>query len=85
MTADRPWWQTTKTPRQGFILGACYAVLGIVEVVATLAFGGHVWFVLLGSLFLVLAAAYLGPAAALHRRRRSASGIGRPADPPLRP
>ena len=59
VAAGRPWWQRTKTPRQGFIVAGGWVVVGFVELAAGLTSGGQVWYLaLIASFFLVLAAAY---------------------------
>ena len=39
VAAGRPWWQMTKTPRQGFIPGSIYGVLSLGEWASVLFFG----------------------------------------------
>ena len=80
VAAGRPWWQATKTPRQGFILGSVYGVLSLGELVSVFYFGAHVWNAGFAVLWLGLAVLYLASAAALVRRERSgtASGTGLP-------
>jgi hypothetical protein len=43
VAAGRPWWQMTKTARQGFILGSIYGVLSLGEWASVLFLGAHVW------------------------------------------
>lgn len=64
----RPWWQTTRTPRAGFLIGGFWVAFGIVRWLTrgpdeSLALVLSVVFVLLG-------AAYVASSVALVRRAR---------------
>jgi glucose uptake protein GlcU len=85
MTTGTPWWQTTKTPRYGFILGIFWAVSGLFQM-STFVFGGaHVWTPILGGGELVLAAVYLSSALASRRRQRSGNAATSPVSASLPP
>jgi uncharacterized membrane protein HdeD (DUF308 family) len=80
-----PWWKTTKTSRQGFMLGAVWAFVGLGDLVLVVA-GGHVWYLFFGSGFLVIGIVYLASAFALRRREHSAvSRTGQPGSDPASP
>ncbi|MFI6270235.1 hypothetical protein [Micromonospora zamorensis] len=64
-----PWWQTTKTPKGGFILGGIWIFLGLARAVA--AIGEPIgWSLIIGLLTALLGAAYLISALLLRRRQR---------------
>jgi hypothetical protein len=73
VAAGRPWWQMTKTPRQGFILGSIYGVLSPGEWASVLFLGAHVWNVGVAVPWLCLAVWWLASAVAQRRRGRSRS------------
>jgi hypothetical protein len=60
----KPWWQTAKTARQGFVAAALWAILGLIGGLVA-----HRWF--LGAMGLVLAGINLASAAALGRREQA--------------
>jgi hypothetical protein len=70
VAAGRPWWQVTKTARQGFLLDTFIAVFGLAELLAA-----HIWY--LAVVYLVLAGGCLGNAVSLRRRERSGSQADR--------
>lgn len=67
----RPWWQTSTTPRTGFLLGLLWLALTVVRIVSDgwPAHGVLGWIMLVVSA--VLATCYLVSAALLRRRQRS--------------
>jgi len=71
MTACRPWWQTTKTARQGFVMGTFWTALGLVGLLG--AAHTPVFFVV-SAVWLAVGVGYVGTAVALRRRERSSSG-----------
>jgi len=74
MTAGTPWWQMTKTARQGFVLGTLLAVVGLYELLSGLFDDGHAWDLVLSAGLLALAGACLANAIAVRRRERSGPG-----------
>jgi hypothetical protein len=74
MAVGRPWWQTTKTVRAGFVLGGFWAILGLAGQSVALAARGQALMRVIAVIWLVLAVGYLASAAALARRERSGSG-----------
>ncbi|MCZ7438699.1 hypothetical protein O7598_19970 [Micromonospora sp. WMMC241] len=65
----RPWWQTTKTPRQGFVMGGAWLFLGVAY--WAVALGKPIgWSVILGALATLLGAFLLTTAVLLRRRLR---------------
>jgi hypothetical protein len=69
-----PWWQTTKTPKGGFILGGIWLVLGSLRTIG--AVGESVgWSLILGVLLTLLGAGYLVTALLLRQRQRSQAGM----------
>jgi hypothetical protein len=85
VAAGKPWWQVTKTPRQGFLLGGMWTLLGLGQLLFGLSGGGHVVSLVIGALWLVLAVGYLASAAALFRRERSRTASGTSGDHGLPP
>lgn len=84
--ADRPWWQTTKTVRGGFVLGIFWMALGLGQLLVAVATPHHrgLGFVAacVGAVLgLVLGGGYLVTAALLRRRERT----GTPSQPGLPP
>ncbi|MBX9246433.1 hypothetical protein ICW40_16695 [Actinotalea ferrariae] len=64
-----PWWQATRTARQGFVLSGFYAVIGLVQLYLALTddeVSGRSVF--LASIWLFLAAVYVTSSIAAHRR-----------------
>jgi hypothetical protein len=78
-SARKPWWQTAKTSRQGFMLAATWAVLGLAALLIVVVGGGHIWVLAAG--YLILAGVNLVTAVALRRREQS----GANPDPGNRP
>ncbi|MEU1395617.1 hypothetical protein ABZ403_06055 [Micromonospora zamorensis] len=67
---ENPWWQTSKTPKSGFILGGIWIFLGSARAVA--ASGEPIgWSLIIGLLTALLGAACLVSAWLLRRRQRS--------------
>ena len=83
MAARKPWWQLTKTVRQGYVGSVLYAIAGLFNLVAGLTV--NVWMLLSAVFFLVAAPLYLVSALALRRRARSGSGADPPGAPGLPP
>jgi uncharacterized membrane protein HdeD (DUF308 family) len=81
VASGTPWWKLTKTARQGFMLGAVYVLVGLVQTGEVLMASAHPLFLFLGPLFLALGIAYLASAFAWRRRERSAHPPGQAADP----
>jgi hypothetical protein len=84
--ADRPWWQTTKTARVGFMVGLLWIPFGVSQLLLALGTSHHrgLGFVagLVGAVvFLPLGAIYLVTAALL-RRRELTGTPGQPGLPP---
>jgi hypothetical protein len=85
MAEGKPWWQMTKTPRQGFILSAVYLVIGLGEMVSGLIPSVRVWNLVIGGSFVALGVVLLAGTVVLYRRVRSdgaASAHGQPGLPP---
>ncbi len=79
ISAKPPWWQATKTPKQGFIMGAFWLVLALTQWLLLIVDRGEAWpWVLLRILLAVLATAlgvaHLASATVLRRRHRAAAG-----------
>jgi hypothetical protein len=70
----RPWWQLTKTARQGFIAGPCWLAFGLAFLLAGAAAGYGGWPV--GFFYLAGGACYLASAVALRRRERAGEPPG---------
>ncbi len=84
MAAGEPWWQLTKTPRQGFLMGAMWTLLGLAQMLLSLAGRPHHRnTVAIGALWLMLAVGYLSSAAAQFRQQRSRTASGTPGEPGL--
>lgn len=80
MTAGKPWWQLTKTVRQGYVGSGFNAIAGLFNLAAGLTV--NVWLLVSAALFLVAAPLYLASALALRRRERSgADPLGTPGQP----
>ena len=70
MAASRPWWQTTRTARKGFMLGTFWGALGLISLPYVILRGGPLeWAV--SAVWLFAALGYLVTAVALRRRERS--------------
>jgi hypothetical protein len=78
----RPWWQTTRTVRQGYLLGGGNLILAVGELALFVSGTGlHRWLGLaIGLVFLVIAAIYLLSAFALRRRQRTTTSVSRHGD-----
>ena len=70
MAANKPWWQITRTARQGFVMGTLWIVLGLVGLLVAHTPG----FLAVSATWLALGGGYLVAAVALRRRERSGSG-----------
>ena len=73
MTTSRknPWWQATKTQRQGFLFGRAWAVLALGQwIILAIDPDPSTVGVLSALLFTPMAAVYLGSAVLLRRRRQ---------------
>jgi hypothetical protein len=69
-SARKPWWQTARTARQGFMAAALFGLLGLAALLASFFAWSQLW---IGALiWLPLAAVHLASAIALRRRERSA-------------
>jgi heme A synthase len=80
VTTQWAWWQTTRTARQGLALGCLFAAIGAGQMILGASASGLVWNLVLGVIWLAIAAVQLGSAAALRRRERSASTRTNPED-----
>ena len=71
LSEKSPWWQTTKTVRQGMWLGCGFAVVGLSEV--TLAAIGRVNLpmLIIGAGFLAIGLTHLTSVVAVRRQQRS--------------
>ena len=74
-SSKRPWWQTTTTPKYGFVLGAFWTLLAAFEWI-TIATGGasNSWGgvrAVLAPLMTLVGVAYLVSAIRLRRRLRA--------------
>lgn len=85
VASGTPWWKTTNTARQGFMLGAIYVFVGLGELVLlavglTNGYAAHAWLLvsvlywLLAPVCLLLGIVYLTSALTLLRRERSGHG-----------
>lgn len=74
MAADRPWWQMTRTARQGFIMGTWWAVLGLSALLYGVFGRAYAGVIIASAVWLALAGAYLVTSVALRQRERSGSG-----------
>ena len=73
VTTRWAWWQTTRTARQGLALGCLFAAIGAGQLILGTSPSGLGWNLVLGAIWLTVAAVQLGSAAALWRHERSAS------------
>jgi hypothetical protein len=78
----RPWWQTTRTVRQGYLLGGGNLILAVGELALFVSGTGlHRWLGLVtGLVFLGIAAVYLLSAFALRRRQGTTTSVPRHGD-----
>jgi hypothetical protein len=78
----RPWWQTTRTVRQGYLLGGGNLILAMGELALFVSGTGlHRWLGLaIGLGFLGIAAIYLLSAFALRCRQRTTTSVSRHGD-----
>lgn len=81
VTPQWPWWQTTRTARQGLVLGCLFAAIGAGQLVLGASPSGLGWNLALGGIWLVVAAVQFGSAAAL----RHAEGAARSRQSPNEP
>jgi hypothetical protein len=65
-----PWWQTARTPRQGFILGGCYILLGLAYLSLALVTGLPSWEAAM-IIFVGLGTVQIASAAVLYRHEHS--------------
>lgn len=65
-----PWWQTARTPLQGFILGGCYILLGLAYLSLALVAGLPSWEAAT-IMFVGLGAVQIVSAAVLYRHQHS--------------
>lgn len=72
MADGTPWWQLTKSIRQGYLMTGCSAVIGASDLMAGLVVGNP-WLLGTGAWFLALTVLYL--ASTLWLRRRERPGI----------
>jgi len=70
MTEKPPWWQTTKTIRQGLWLGGVFIVVGLGELVPAFLGRVNLLKVIIGSGFLAMGLVHLSSAVAMRRRQR---------------
>jgi heme A synthase len=73
VTTQWAWWQTTRTARQGLALGCLFAAIGAGQLILGASPSGLGWNLVLGVIWLAVAAVQLGSAAALWRHERSAA------------
>ncbi len=73
MSKKYPWWQTTKTVRQGLWLGGAFTVAGLSDVVLAATGRVNLLMVIIGGCFLAIGLIHLTSAAAMRRRQRSSS------------
>ena len=81
VTPQWPWWQTTRTARQGLVLGCLFAAIGAGQLILGASPAGLGWNLVLGGIWLAVAAVQLGSAAAL----RYAEGAARSRQAPDEP
>ncbi|TWG15839.1 hypothetical protein [Micromonospora taraxaci] len=68
--AGSPWWQTAKTPKQGFVLGGFWLLLAVAY--GVFAVGEPIsWSVIVAVLAALLGVGYLVTAVLLLRRKHS--------------
>jgi len=65
-----PWWQMARTPRQGFILGGCYILLGLAFLSLALVAGLPSWETAT-IIFVGLGTTQIASAAVLYRHEHS--------------
>ncbi|GAB3851850.1 hypothetical protein GCM10029963_40370 [Micromonospora andamanensis] len=71
--AKSPWWQTAKTPKQGFLMGGFWLVIAAWRVVVAIG-DSTLWHWVFAAVWAVGSVAYLVPALLL-RRRQSATQV----------
>jgi hypothetical protein len=74
MAQRSPWWKLTRTPRQALLMSGGYAISGLCELLAALAFRGHGWQLAASVFFLAFSAIYLGSYLAQYRHSRTRAG-----------
>lgn len=67
--AKKPWWQTAKTARQGFMMAAMLGLLGLAALLASIFAWAHLW--IAAVIWLPLAGIHLISALALRRQERA--------------
>lgn len=70
-SAGKPWWQTAKTTRQGFMAAALFGLLGLAALLTSVFGWAYLW--VAAVVWLPSAGVHLVSAVALHRRMRAAS------------
>lgn len=79
--ARRPWWQTAKTARQGFMASVLLGLMGLAALLASVFGWARLW--VAAAIWLPIAGIYLVSAVALRRTERPAATSGsRPTFPP---
>lgn len=73
MSRKLPWWQTTKTVRQGLLLGGVFAVIGLGDVVLAATGAANFWMLIIGAGFFAMGAAHLTSAIAMRKRQQPAA------------
>jgi hypothetical protein len=73
MSRKLPWWQTTKTVRQGLLLGGMFAVIGLSEAVLAATGAASFWMLIIGAGFFAIGPAHLTSAIAIRKRQQSAA------------
>ena len=84
-SARKPWWQTTKTSRQGLMLSALWAVLGLSALLTVLLGGAPTAYLAGAVISLAMAGTSFVTAVMLRRRERSgaeADSASQPGPPP---
>lgn len=81
-SARKPWWQTTRTARQGFTAAALFGLLGLAALVASVVAWPSLW---IGAvIWLPLGAVHLASAVAVRRRELSHPASRSTLPPPSR-
>ncbi|MBM0202526.1 hypothetical protein JNW90_04930 [Micromonospora sp. STR1s_5] len=75
--AKNPWWQTAKTPKQGFIRGGVWLFLAVGWVVVAVG-DPTPWHWVFAALWTVSGVGYLVSAVLLRRRQRATQDRARP-------
>jgi heme A synthase len=80
VTTQWAWWQTTRTARQGLALGCLFAAIGAGQLTLGVSASGLVWNLVLGVIWLAVAAVQFGSATAMWRHEQSARTRTSPED-----